>query len=246
MLHSSTDTELITAARNGSAEALDHLYRAHIAAANNLAQQLARHCVADREDFVSEAFERVFAQLRVGAGPDSAFRAYLLTALRRIAYDKTRRDRHLELVEDMATSPVAEVKLSVPFRDTAVASLERSMAARAFAKLPERWQTVLWHTTVENQPVSQAAEVVGLTANGTSALAYRAREGLRQAYLQVHLAEPAAPRCRPTVNKLGHWTRRGLSRREAAQVEEHLARCACCRQRADELADVADHFRRAS
>jgi hypothetical protein len=32
------------------------------------------------------------------------------------------------------------------------------------------------------------APLLGLTANSVAALAYRAREGLRQAYLQMHLS----------------------------------------------------------
>jgi hypothetical protein len=112
------------------------------------------------------------------------------------------------------------------------------MAARAFAKLPERWQAVLWHTAIEGQAPAQAAGAFGLTANGTSALAYRAREGLRQAFLQVHLAELAAERCRATVDKLGAWTRGGLSKRDGADVEAHLDRCPQCQRRADQLAEV--------
>ena len=208
------------------------------AAAYNLARQLSRS-TAESDDLVSEAFSRVLDTLRAGRGPDSAFRAYLLTTLRHVAYDKTRRDRRLELAEDVTeVSGIDTEKISEQFKDTAVAGLERSMAARAFAKLPERWQAVLWHTEIEGQSPAEVAPILGLTANGVSALAYRAREGLRQAYLQVHLAETTAERCQATVDKLGAWTRGGLSKRETAQVEAHLDECARCRALAAELADV--------
>jgi hypothetical protein len=128
--------------------------------------------------------------------------------------------------------------ISVPFSDTAVSGLERSLAAKAFARLPERWQAVLWHTEIEGLSPADVAPILGLTANGVSALAYRAREGLRQAYLQVHLAESTADRCRATVDRLGAWTRGGLSKRETAQVETHLDECERCRALAAELADV--------
>ena len=59
------------------------------------------------------------------------------------------------------------------------------MIARAFASLPERWQAVLWHTEIEGARPADVAPLLGLTANGVAALAYRAREGLRQAYLQM-------------------------------------------------------------
>jgi RNA polymerase sigma factor (sigma-70 family) len=185
--------------------------------------------------------------LQAGRGPDSAFRAYLLTALRRTAYDKTRRDRRIELHEDLGeVNGVKPEWVSVPFTDTAVAGLERSLAARAFARLPERWQAVLWHTEVEGRSPAEVASVLGLTPNGVSALAYRAREGLKRAYLQVYLAETTETRCRTTIDRLGAWTRNGLSKRDRAQVQGHLNQCTLCRTLAVELADINSTLAKAS
>ncbi|SDF91274.1 RNA polymerase sigma factor, sigma-70 family [Lentzea fradiae] len=223
--------------RGGTIDAYGQLYERHVSAAYNLARQLARS-PAEADDLVSEAFAKVLDTLRAGRGPDSAFRAYLLTALRHTAYDKTRREKRVDLTEDMN-----EVAPPVAFSDTAVAGLERSLAARAFAALPERWQMVLWHTEIEGQSPAEVAPLLGLTANGVSALAYRAREGLKQQYLQMHLAETAAERCKATVDRLGAWTRGGLSRRESTQVETHLDECGRCRALAAELADVNGSLR---
>ncbi|HEX6352466.1 sigma-70 family RNA polymerase sigma factor [Actinophytocola sp.] len=233
-----SDAELIESVRKGTVSAYGGLYERHVAAAYNLARQLARS-PAEADDLVSEAFSKVLDTLRAGRGPDSAFRAYLLTALRHTAYDKTRRDRRLELSDDVTTvSGVPVDAVSEEFDDTAVAGLERSLAAQAFARLPERWQAVLWHTEIEGQSPGEVAPILGLTPNGVSALAYRAREGLRQAYLQVHLAETPERSCRAAAEKLGAWTRDGLSKREKAQVEAHLDTCERCRALAAELADV--------
>jgi RNA polymerase sigma factor (sigma-70 family) len=233
-----SDAELIESVRSGAVSAYGSLYERHVGAARNLARQLTRS-PAEADDLVSEAFAKVLDTLRQGRGPDSAFRAYLLTALRHTAYDKTRRDRKVELSDDVSqVSGVNPDSVSVPFTDTAVAGLERTMAAQAFAKLPERWQAVLWHTEIEGQTPAEIAPILGLTANGVSALAYRAREGLRQAYLQVHLAETTAERCRATADRLGAWARGGLSKRETAQVEIHLDDCERCRTLAAELSDI--------
>jgi RNA polymerase sigma factor (sigma-70 family) len=233
-----SDAELIDSVRGGELEAYGDLYKRHVAAAYNLARQLTRS-QAEADDLVSEAFAKVLDTLRAGRGPDSAFRAYLLTALRHTAYDKTRRDKKVELSDDVSTvSGVSADAVSVQFRDTAVARLEQSLAARAFASLPERWQTVLWHTEIEGQSPAEVGPLLGLTANGVSALAYRAREGLREAYLQVHLTETTPDRCRATVDRLGAWTRGGLSKRETTQVEAHLDECERCRALAAELSDV--------
>ena len=227
-----SDAELITAVRGGDTEAYGQLYRRHVASARQLARQLTRSAT-DLDDLVAEAFAKVLDTLRGGGGPDTAFRAYLLTTLRNTLYDRVRRDRRLELSDDMSRHDPG-----VPWVDTAVAGLESSLAARAFARLPERWQTVLWHTEVEQETPAQVAPLLGLTPNGVAALAYRAREGLRQAYLQEHLADVGADGCRYTVERLGAWARGALSARERSRVDEHLAGCDRCRLLAAELAEV--------
>lgn len=235
-----SDGELIEAVRHGSTEAYGTLYERHVASAHNMARQVARS-QAEADDLVSEAFAKVLSTLRGGRGPTTAFRAYLLTALRHVAYDRTRRERKVQPTEDV--TEVAGAEVSVPFTDTALDGLERSLAARAFARLPERWKTVLWHIEVEGETPAQVGPLLGLTPNGVSALAYRAREGLRQAYLQVHLSsldddEPGVASCRAAADRLGAWTRGGLSKRETAQVDNHLDGCDRCRGLAAELADV--------
>lgn len=237
---SQSDAELITSVREGTLAAYGTLYERHVGAAYNLARRLASNVESD--DLVSEAFAKVLDILRNGKGPDSAFRAYLLATLRHTAYAKSRKDRCVYLNDDMTTvsraGGAAADALTVQFSDTAVAGLERTLVAKAFSRLPERWQAVLWHTEIEQQPPAEVALVLGLTPNGVSALAHRAREGLRQAYLQVHLAHTPAERCRATAGRLGAWTRQGLAKRERAQVEAHLDECARCRALAAELADV--------
>lgn len=181
-VHGPSDAELIESVRAGTVSAYGSLYQRHVGAAYNLARQLTRS-QAEADDLVSEAFAKVLDTLRAGRGPDSAFRAYLLTALRHTAYDKTRRDKRVELSDDVTT--VSGADTAVPFSDTAVAGLERSLAARAFARLPERWQAVLWHTEVEGQSPAEVAPILGLTPNGVSALKLYYSHGFSRKRLQT-------------------------------------------------------------
>jgi RNA polymerase sigma factor (sigma-70 family) len=223
---------LITASRSGDAAAYDTLYRRHAAAARTLARQLVRWR-AEADDVVAETFAKILDLLRRGGGPEGAFRPYLLTAVRRAAYDRHRAERRQFVTDQMdAFDP------GVPFADPAVADLERTMIARAFASLPQRWQAVLWHTEIEGARPAEVATLLGLTANGVAALAYRAREGLRQAYLQMHLSGEAREECRPVAAKLGAYVRGGLAKRDAAMVAGHLDQCADCRRIYAELGDV--------
>jgi len=97
---------------------------------------------------------------------------------------------------------------------------------------------VLWHTEIEGARPADVAPLLGLTANGVAALAYRAREGLRQAYLQMHLSRAVRDECRPVAAKLGAYVRGGLAKRDAAVVGAHLDLCAECRRVFAELGDV--------
>ena len=227
-----SDIDLLKASRAGDADAYASLYQRHVSAARALARQFVRGR-AEADDVVSEAFAKVLAQLRRGRGPDGAFRPYLLTTVRRTAIDRLRAEGRLVVSGEMeAFDP------GVPFGDPAVADLERTMIARAFASLPERWRAVLWHTEIESAKPAEVAAQLGLTANGVAALAYRAREGLRQAYLQMHLSGVARGECRPVAGKLGAYVRGGLAKRDTAAVAAHLDQCADCRAVYLELADV--------
>jgi RNA polymerase sigma factor (sigma-70 family) len=232
-----SDGELIEAVREGDTGAYGSLYERHVAAAHSMARQVTKS-PAEADDVVSEAFAKVLDLLRDQRGPTSAFRAYLLTAVRHAAYDRTRKQQRLQYAEDLETVP--GIDISEPFQDTAVEGEDRSLVAAAFAKLPERWQMVLWHVEIEGESPAKVAPLLGMTPNGVSALAYRAREGLKQAFLQVHLGNLDAEqeRCRENVERLGAWTRGGLAKRETSRVEAHLDDCDRCSALAAELVEI--------
>ena len=77
-----------------------------------------------------------------------------------------------------------------------------------------------------------------MSANSVSALAYRAREGLRQAFLTQHAAELEEDTCRWTHGQLGAYVRNATSRRDAAKVEDHLDECRSCMAIYLELTEV--------
>lgn len=230
------DAELIASARSGDAAALGALYERHSGAAWVVARQYT-DSPADADDVVADSFAAVFGALQRGSGPESAFRAYLFTVVRRVAGLRREKARRVQPTDDIAVLE-AGTALAGTAEEPALAGFERGVVARAFHSLPERWQAVLWHTEVEGLSPAEIAPTLGLTANGVAALAYRAREGLRQAYLQEHLQHPLDEGCRSVAGKLGAYVRGGLGSRETAQVEAHLESCGTCRGLVLELGDV--------
>src|SRR3954454_11842998 len=225
------DAELIAAVRGGDVDAYGELFARHVDAARRLAGQLAGP--GDADDLVSDAFAKVLTVLQRGGGPDLAFRAYLLTAVRRLHVDRIRSGSRLRPVDDLTPFDPG-----LPFQDTAVEGCDNAAAARAFASLPERWQMVLWHTEVEQQKPADIAPLLGMSANSVSALAYRAREGLRQAFMNQHAVDPDDVDCAWTRDHLGAYIRGGLSRRDATRVDDHIEGCRACAAVYLELTEV--------
>src|SRR5690349_12886148 len=231
------DDALIARVRAGDGSAYGTLFARHVGAARRLAVQLAGRSEAD--DLVSEAFTKVLLVLRRGEGPDLAFRAYLLTAVRRLHVDRLRAQRRLQTTDDLTPYDVG-----VPFTDTAVQDFDDAAAARAFNSLPERWQLVLWHMEVEGQRPAEVAPLLGVKANAVSALAHRAREGLRAAYLNMHIPDDLPDeQCRWVHEHLGGYVRDGLSERDTRRVREHLEVCVVCSKSYLELASVNSEMR---
>ncbi|MEU5547007.1 sigma-70 family RNA polymerase sigma factor [Streptomyces sioyaensis] len=241
-----SDAQLLADLRAGDDSAYEEMYRRHAPAVRGYARSCCRD--ADTaEDLTGEVFARTLQAVRGGAGPDTAVRAYLLTTLRRVAASWAKTARREQLVEDFAVFAVSaagspgEEKTVAPGADVrAMQEAERSMAVQAFRSLPERYQTVLWHTAVEDESPSEVAPLLGLTANATAVLAHRAREGLKQAYLQAHVSQSltAGGDCARYADRLGAYARGGLRMRAERGLRRHLADCARCRLAALEVEDV--------
>jgi RNA polymerase sigma factor (sigma-70 family) len=232
-----SDAELLAAVRAGDLSAYSVLYQRHVQAASRLARQLLGRG-PDADDVVADTFTRVLDTIANGGGPVEALRPYLLTAVRRAAVDLIRRQRR-----QIPTDTASIADPGEPFADPVLDRIEQSLVARAFHSLPERWSAVLWHTEVERTKPADVAVLFGLTPNAVSALSYRAREGLRQAYLQLHLSDRTRPECEAPASKLGAYVRGALSARDSRAVRDHLRGCADCSEAKKELATINSTLR---
>lgn len=232
----SSDPELIAGVRAGDAAAFGVLYERHVGAARKVAAQYT-NSASDIDDVVSESFSRVLRALQRGDGPDLAFRAYLFTIVRRTGLDIINKGIRTKPRDDMSPYESA-IGYEASSDEPAIDSFEQGVVADAFKSLPERWQAVLWYTEVEKKTPKEIAPLLGLSANGVAALAYRAREALRQAYLQQHLNTAQSAACLEANSQLGAFVRGGLSKRENTKVEAHVQECEKCAALVAELQDV--------
>ncbi|MFD4251816.1 sigma-70 family RNA polymerase sigma factor [Amycolatopsis thermoflava] len=237
-LASEDEQALLSRLRSGEDAAFRELFELHASAVRRLARSLAADS-SEAEDITAETFFRVLQALRRGNGPKEHIRAYLLTVARRVSWEWHGARRDVPVSDDELTHRAGAGA------DAHARTAEHSLITTAFTSLPERWRTVLWQTEVEGEQPAVVAPHFGLSANATAALARRARQGLRAAYLQAHLAmnRISDVSCRGVIEKLGGYTAGSVTGAEARRIRGHLLGCASCRAMHAELRDVCSSLR---
>lgn len=230
------DAELLARVRADDKSAFGELFERHHDAALRAAKRFTAGTRISAEDCVSDAFAQIFAALQRGKGPNEFFRAYLYTVMRNAVQAANRADSESITVDDFEVIERVSKKHRV---EPEITRFETQVVRSAFASLPERWQSVLWYSDIEEMKPAEVAPILGLTPHGVSMLRTRAREGLRSAYLQEHL-QAVAPgsACEGVASKLGAFSRMTLSARDRAKVTAHLADCADCTAMAAEVKNV--------
>ena len=230
-----SDEELIANARSGDQSAFAELWRRHYRSGARVARQFTSSIDAD--DLVSEAYTRIYQRVLAGGGPSGAFRPYLYTTIRNLASSWGAKSR------DVQVDDISDFEDPSTIDDPVAIALDRTLTARAFRSLPERWQSVLWYTEVEGMDPHEVAPILGMSANGVAALSYRAREGLRKAWLQAHVSEAGTSEaCKWTISRLGDAARHSLTQREQEKMTEHLLTCAKCQIVSEEVDEVGSHL----
>ncbi|NNH03314.1 sigma-70 family RNA polymerase sigma factor, partial [Microbacterium ulmi] len=229
------DADLVLRTRSGDGEAFGELWRRHyrsgIAVARSITSSL------DADDLVQEAYARIYQSILKGGGPTGSFRAYLFTSIRNTAagWGRARQEStidELETVEDPATTEQATSD-----------ALDRSITAQAFRSLPTRWQEVLWYSEIEQMKPAEIAPLLGMKATAVAQLAFRAREGLREAWVQAHLRSVQdGSACQWTIERLGAYARDNVGPRDRGKVDKHLAECARCAIVAAEARSVSNRL----
>ncbi|MGO3886866.1 MAG: sigma-70 family RNA polymerase sigma factor, partial [Mycetocola sp.] len=230
-----SDADLIAASRADDSSAYAELWSRHYNA--GLAVARGATSTIDPEDLVQEAFTRVYQALLAGGGPRGAFRPYLFTTIRNTAasWGSARKDSAFDMLDSLEDPSSTE--------EASASALDHSLTARAFRSLPTRWQEVLWYGEVENMTPAQIAPLLNMKANAVAALSYRAREGLRQAWIQAHITEvPRDSACHWAISRVGKYSRGKLNGSELAAFNDHLVGCARCTIVAEEASQVSSRI----
>ncbi|MFD5415320.1 sigma-70 family RNA polymerase sigma factor [Streptomyces nojiriensis] len=241
-LRSLSDGELCALLRGHSSESdvavsdvMDEVFARH----HPSVLAYARTCCRDlstAQDLAAEAFARTYRAITWGAGPEYAWRPYLLTCVRRLAAVWARDAARTRLSDDFEQWAI-QLSDGQDAEDAVFSAEEGSLVLRAYRSLPERWQAVLWHSVVEHEPATETAARLGISAGGIGSLVARAREGLREAYLRAHLDQTASDECRHYGGQIAARLRRP-GKRLTRDLGRHLQGCDDCARAERDLRDV--------
>ena len=226
------DADLVLRTRSGDTGAFGELWRRHYRAGVTVARNMTSSLDAD--DLVQEAYTRIYDSIVSGGGPTGSFRAYLFTSIRNTAaaWGRARRETTYDELDGVEDPSAGEHESE--------AALDRSLTHQAFRSLPTRWQEVLWYSEIEGMKPAEIAPLLGMKPTAVAQLTFRAREGLREAWIQAHLRAVADDSdCAWTIARLGAYSRNNIGRRDRARLEAHVATCARCAIVASEAHEVS-------
>lgn len=226
-----SDALLLRRAARGHAGAFETLWSRHADAVRNTAHAIDATC--DPEDVTQECFTQLFAALKNGDHIDGPLRPYLYVLT-----------RHIITAWQDPTAPTPTPHLPDIWEDTPDTIHHSEHVTTAFRALPPEWRSVLWYTEVEGMQPSDLAPILGISANAVAALAYRAREGLRNAWLQAHVtAHPSDNECAWVTERLAQHARGTLSPRQTQRMQRHLHHCSTCPRALADVQSVAARLR---
>ncbi|MGH9188169.1 MAG: RNA polymerase sigma factor, partial [Acidimicrobiales bacterium] len=200
------DAHLVTHSLAGDHTAFEELFRRHAHPAWRLALAVTG-TRPEAAEAVADGFARTFQRAHRDGAPPASFRAALARATRQAALAGRK-------------PPAGET----PGAD----DIDGLLAV--FAGLPERWRSALWLTDVEGGTAAQTGMVLALSPEATSALADRARTGLRERFLDSARRSTTSADCRRALDDLDSG-------------DAHVSDCSDCQAKVVALADLRGALR---
>lgn len=239
---SATDSELLAAARQGDAAALEallvryqpHLYRfgLHMCGNEN-----------DAGDVAQESLISMARSLRDFRG-DASVSTWLYTIARRFCIKKRRRSKFAPAREESLDAPGIDAAHRLadpapsPEQTATNRELQRALTL-AIDRLEPTQREVLVLRDIEGLSAAEVARVLGVSVDAVKSRLHRARVAVRQALAPVFSApgdEPPPDALCPDVLMLFSQHLEGdIDPSVCATMEAHLAQCPRCRGTCDSL-----------
>ena len=239
---SATDDELLTAARQGDAAALEallvryqpHLYRFGLRMCGN---------EEDAGDVAQESLISMARSLRDFRG-DASVSSWLYTIARSFCIKKRRRSKFAPTREDSLDAPetAATRHLADPAPNPEQTATNRELATaltRAIDALEPPQREVLLLRDVEGLPAPEVARVLGISVDAVKSRLHRARIAVRQelapAFTRPAFEPPPGTMCPDVLTLFSQHLEGDIDPSVCARMEAHLAQCSHCRNACESL-----------
>jgi RNA polymerase sigma-70 factor (ECF subfamily) len=238
---SATDGELLAAARQGDAAALEtllvryqpQLYRFGLRMCGN---------ENDAGDVAQESLISMARSLRDFRG-DASVSSWLYTIARRFCIKKRRRSKFAPAREESLDAPGIDAaqRLADPAPSPEQAATNRELQhalTLAIDRLEPAQREALVLRDIEGLSAAEVARVLGVSVDAVKSRLHRARVAVRQALAPVLAApsdEPRDPMCPDVVMLFSQHLEGDIDPTVCATMEAHLARCPRCRGTCDSL-----------
>jgi RNA polymerase sigma-70 factor (ECF subfamily) len=239
---SSSDDELLAAARQGDSAALEtllvryqpHLYRFGLRMCGN---------VEDAGDVAQESLISMARSVRDFRG-DSSVSSWLYTIARRFCIKKRRRSKFAPAREQSLDAPATGVarQFADPRPNPEETATNRELAAaltHAIDALEPSQREVLVLRDVEGLSAPEVAKVLGLSVDAVKSRLHRARVVIREALAPALGRPPIAPprgaSCPDVLTLFSQHLEGEIDPSMCAAMEAHLAQCHHCRGACESL-----------
>jgi RNA polymerase sigma-70 factor, ECF subfamily len=239
---SPSDDDLLTAAREGDAAALEallvryqpHLYRFGLRMCGN---------VEDAGEVAQESLISMARSLPEFRG-DSSVSSWLYTIARRFCIKKRRRSKFAPTHEESLDAPGtgAAQRLADPSPGPEQRASNRELAAaltRAIDALDPRQREVLVLRDVEGLSAPEVAKVLGVSVEAVKSRLHRARVEVRKQLTPVlgrpSTEAPGGSRCPDVLTLFSQHLEGEIDPSACATMEAHLMQCSRCRGTCESL-----------
>jgi RNA polymerase sigma-70 factor (ECF subfamily) len=237
-----TDDELLAAARQGDAAALEallvryqpHLYRFGLRMCGN---------AEDAGDVAQESLMAMARSLRDFRG-DSSISSWLYTIARRFCIRKRRRSKFAptreESIDAGEDSAARDLTDPAPTPEQMVTNHELGSAlARAIDALDPPQREVLVLRDVEGLSAPEVARVLGISVDAVKSRLHRARVAVREMLSPVlgtpPVVTPRVPLCPDVLTLFSQHLEGDIEPAVCATMEAHLTQCSRCREACESL-----------
>jgi RNA polymerase sigma-70 factor (ECF subfamily) len=238
---SSSDDELLAAARQGDSAALEtllvryqpHLYRFGLRMCGN---------VEDAGDVAQESLISMARSVRDFRG-DASVSSWLYTIARRFCIKKRRRSKFAPTREESLDAPATDVAqhLADPRPNPEQTATNQELATaltHAIDALEPSQREVLVLRDVEGLSAPEVAKILGISVEAVKSRLHRARVAIREELAPTLGRSPAPPRgamCPDVLRLFSQHLEGEIDPSICATMEAHLAQCHHCRDACESL-----------